>query len=585
MSFALVAVLALAAPAAAPAPPAPAAKEQDSDVLMKALVEGLSSSFKSLKEKSQKDAPLYYLSYRVADGTWFVDSASFGASEDTASDEDDPTAGRIRYFDVSARVGSTKLDNTHKVRGGLSFDFERGGAGANLPLDDDPLALRIALWRSTDRAYKSAAKQLIKVKANLSVKVEEEDKADDFSLEPARVQIEKKLAVAIDRKEWGERLKRLSAIFKAYPEILRSSVTLQAGGGNFYFVDSEGVRLREPRFFARVMISGQVKADDGMDLELYEDLEAQSPDQLPTEEELRPKVLALIGRLRALRTAPVVEPYSGPAIIMNRAAGVFFHEIFGHRVEGHRQKDADEGHTFTKKVGQHVVPDFISVVDDPTRRTFGSTTLNGYYQSDDEGVAAQKAVLVDAGVLKGFLMDRSPIAGFARSNGHGRAQPGLPPVARQGNLIVSSTRQLSFDRLRAALVDEVKKRGKPYGLIFQDIAGGFTNTRTGGLPQAFKVIPLVVYRVYPDGRPDELVRGVDMVGTPLTSFERILSTGDDFQVFNGFCGAESGWVPVSAVAPSLLIEEIEVEKKSKGHERGPLLPPPPLEKPGKEGAK
>jgi TldD protein len=170
-------------------------------------------------------------------------------------------------------------------------------------------------------------------------------------------------------------------------------------------------------------------------------------------------------------------------------------------------------------------------------------------------------------------MCRTPVEGFLRSNGHGRAQPGSSPVARQGNLLVSSTKVEPFADLRSRLIEEVKRRGKPYGLMFQDIAGGFTSTGRYQ-PQAFKVIPLVVYRVYPDGRPDQLVRGVDLVGTPLQSLEKILATADDYAVFNGHCGAESGWVPVSAVAPSFLVAEMEVEKKEKGSERLPILPPP-----------
>jgi predicted Zn-dependent protease len=375
-------------------------------------------------------------------------------------------------------------------------------------------------------------------------------------------------------------LRRLSAAFKSHPQILRSSVSLQAASVTSYFVDSDGAKIREPRFFARLAVYGSVRADDGMELDFFDDAEATSISALPTEEEFQKRIDRVISKLEELRKAPAIEPFAGPAIITHRAAGVFFHEIFGHRIEGHRQKDADEGHTFTKRVGQQIVPEFISVTDDPTRRNFGEIPLNGYYLFDEEGQPAQKVNLVENGVLKAFLMGRSPIAGFAHSNGHGRAMQGLKPVSRQGNLLVDSSKKMPFADLRAKLIEEVKARGKPYGLLFEEISGGFTNTRTGGLPQAFKVIPQVVYRVYPDGRPDELVRGVDVVGTPLASFERIIATGDDYRVFNGFCGAESGWVPVSAVAPSILISDIEVEKKQKGHERGPLLPPPPLTTPG-----
>jgi predicted Zn-dependent protease len=564
--------------AAAPAVPA---QELKSDRLLGALVEELERSKKSLP--SPADAPFYYLSYRVLDAQSFSIATSLGVLVDSQQTVD-PLAGKLRVLDVSARVGSRRLDNTHQLRGDRDFDFRR--TTESLPIEDEARPLRIAIWRATDRAYKSAVKQLVKVKTNQQVKVAEENLADDFSADAPSVHLEPRFTGDFDREAWAVRLKKLSALFKPYPEILSSQVTLNGAGGTAYFVDSDGSRLREPRFFARILIAATVKADDGMDLDLYEDLEATSLDRLPSDEVLTQRVQRLIERLLALRKAPAVEPYSGPAIITNRAAGVFFHEIFGHRIEGHRQKDADEGQTFTKRVGLSVLPDFLSVTDDPTRRMFGEIPLNGFYAFDEEGQPAQKASLVEKGILRGFLMGRSPVKGFAKSNGHGRAQPGLSPVSRQGNLIVESTKQLAPAALRAMLIEEVKKRGKPYGLVFEEISGGFTITRAGGLPQAFKVLPLIVTRVYADGRPDELVRGVDMVGTPLASFEKIIATGDDAAVFNGFCGAESGWVPVSAVSPSLLVGDIEIEKKGKRHDRGPLLPSPiaaPSAAPAKKG--
>ncbi|MDP3503355.1 MAG: metallopeptidase TldD-related protein [Myxococcales bacterium] len=557
--------LALAAPTAAPA---------DSDVLLDALTSELARSKKGLP--GEKDAPLYYLSYRVTDGEAWSTSATFGALEGQAA-RGGKLAGRVRLLDISARVGSRELDNTHKVRGGFDFDF--GGGGRSLPVEDDKGALEVSLWKATDDAVRDATKDLLKVRANVAVKAAEEDKAPDFSTDKPTVRLEgksKPLDTVLNRTEWEARLKRLSVPFKTHPLILRSSVSMQVSSMTHYFVDSEGGKLREPRFFARLGVWGSVRAEDGMELDFYDAIEATSPDALPSEAEFEKRVARAIEKLEALRAAPAIEPYVGPAIITHRAAGVFFHEIFGHRIEGHRQKDADEGKTFTRKVGQRIVPEFISVTDDPTRARWGDLPLNGFYLFDEEGQPAQKVNLVEKGVLRSFLQGRSPIKGFAASNGHGRAQPGLSPVARQGNLIIESTKQLPPDQLRATLLEEVKKRGKPYGLVFEEISGGFTNTRAGGAPQAFKVIPQIVYRVYADGRPDELVRGVDLVGTPIASFERILATGDDAKVFNGFCGAESGWVPVSAIAPSLLISDLEVERKAKGHERGPLLPPPPL---------
>jgi predicted Zn-dependent protease len=288
----------------------------------------------------------------------------------------------------------------------------------------------------------------------------------------------------------------------------------------------------------------------------------------------------LAKQVEALLTAPVADPYVGPAIFSGKASGVFFHEIFGHRIEGHRQKNESEGQTFSKSVGEQVLPSFISVLFDPTMKRIGGIDLNGFYAYDDEGVAAQRVTAVDKGILKSFLMSRSPIDGFDASNGHGRRQPGYEVVSRQSNLIVKSDKSVPDAKLREMLIDEVRKQGKPYGLYFEDITSGLTTTQRSGM-QAFKVVPVIVYRIYADGRPDELIRGADMVGTPLASFNKILATSERTEVFNGYCGAESGWVPVAVVSPAILVSEIEIEKMEKSQNRPPLLPPPPM---GKGGA-
>jgi len=277
--------------------------------------------------------------------------------------------------------------------------------------------------------------------------------------------------------------------------------------------------------------------------------------------------------LEGLVAATINEPSVGPALLTGRAAAVFFHEVFGHRAEGHRQKDAAEGQTFAKKVGEPILPSFLSIVDDTTRKKLGSEDLLGYYQFDDEGVPAQSVTLVDHGILKNFEMSRSPLVGFPNSNGHGRRQLGATPVSRQGNLIVESSKTVTNAELRAMLIELIKKQGKPFGLLIDDIAGGFTFTGRGQ-PQAFQVLPLVVYKVFADGRPDELVRGVDIVGTPLAALTKIVATGDTPEVFNGYCGAESGSVPVSAASPAILTSELEVQKKETSTDRPPILPPP-----------
>ena len=201
--------------------------------------------------------------------------------------------------------------------------------------------------------------------------------------------------------------------------------------------------------------------------------------------------------------------------------------------------------------------------------------MSGFYNFDDEGTKAEKVVSIDRGILKNFLMSRSPIENFPDSNGHARSQPGVKPVSRQSNLIVESRKMLSEEKLRQTLIEECIKQDKDFGLIFTEISGGYTSTGRSS-PNAFNVTPLVVYRVFTDGRPDELVRGVDLIGTPLTTFGKIIATGSKMEVFNGTCGAESGSVPVSAVSPSILVSEIEVQKKEKSQEKPPILPPPAI---------
>ncbi|HNQ21777.1 MAG TPA: metallopeptidase TldD-related protein [Phycisphaerae bacterium] len=509
----------------------------------------------------------YFIQYAVTDDTDAYVAAALGSIF-----YDVENHGRV--LDVDVRCGDYTLDNTHQIRGGgYGGDYGSGGGTAALPLNDDPVGTRQAIWLRTDEAFKSAVKRLAQVKANVKVKVEEEDPSPDFSQEAPAVHVGPWVTQAYDRSAWAEKVRKYSRPFRAHPQIYDSNVTLMGSVSNRLAVTSEGGRLQFGRGFWRIGIQASTIADDGMELWLYDSFDAASPDRLPGDEEVLQAVDKIIQELLALRAAPIVEPYTGPAILQNRATGVFFHEIFGHRIEGHRQKDVEEGQTYAKKLGQEILPTFLTVVDDPSQRQFKGRDLNGFYEFDDECVPGQPARLVENGVLKTFLMSRCPTRGILKSNGHGRREPGASVVARQGNLIVESTKQVPFAQLRQMLIDECKKQNKEYGLLFTDISGGFTITGRY-MPQAFKVVPLIVYRVYADGRPDELVRGVDIVGTPLTSFSKILCTGDDPDIFNGTCGAESGSVPVSAVAPSILVEQIEVEKKEKAQDRPPILPAP-----------
>jgi TldD protein len=519
---------------------------------------------RSLKALSTQDPPAYFIGYTLTDTQRATVSGSNGAL--LTSDE-----GRNRWLEVSVRTGSYELDNTHKVDGRQP---PNGGPGTNAPIDDDTDVLRRVLWLETDKQYRAAAEALIKVKTGNEVKVQtEEGRAPDFSRDKPQTSIGPWVSFTLDRKPWEEKTRAYTKYFRESTAVINSIVTFTAQAQNAVQVTTEGTQLQFGQIRYRLELFIQGKASDGMDIERYYNFDWVNPSDAPDDKAVYVAAGQLRKEMEGLVVAPLNDPSVGPALLTGRAAAVFFHEVFGHRAEGHRQKDVNEGQTFAKMVGEPILPDFISVVDDTTMKKLGKDDLLGYYQFDDEGVKAQKVTLVDHGVLKNFEMSRSPLADFPVSNGHGRRQLGASPVSRQGNLIVESSKTMTNAQLRAKLIELVKQQGKPYGLLIDDIAGGFTFTGRGQ-PQAFQVQPLVVYKVFADGRPDELVRGVDIVGTPLAALTKIVATGDTPEVFNGYCGAESGSVPVSAAAPALLTSELEVQKKQSSTDRPPILPPP-----------
>jgi len=535
------------------------------NVLLTSMEKELNRSFKGLKKTGKE--PLYFMQYEIIDDDVITLSASCGAI--TSNDR-----SRNRFLSVDMRVGNYKLDNTHQLRGGYGFggfDFFSSSFDA-IPIDNNEYAIRQVLWKATDEEFKKAQERIMKVKSEKATKIAEQDTSDDFSKSVKEIFIGNEAKTVIGLGQWTSRIKELSKIFKQYQWIYNSSVTITARANTQYLVNTDGTKIVDGVNRYRISIYADTKADDGMNLYLFRPFFAFSEDGLPNDEQIKSEINALINDLKALRSAPLVEPYSGPAILENRSCAVYFHEIFGHRIEGHRQKLEREGQTFKDKVGTKILPDFLSVYDDPTLMKYQGKDLNGHYKYDNEGVKSQRVVVVDNGILKNFLMSRSPIKNFPVSNGHGRRSYGRKVVSRQGNLIIESKNRVSYDSLKKLLIAECKKQNKPYGLIFKDISGGFTSTGRGGT-QAFNVAPLLVVRVYPNGK-EEVVRGVDMVGTPLVSFSKILATGNDYEIFNGTCGAESGMVPVSAVAPSILTTEIEVEKKAKEQEKLPILPSP-----------
>jgi TldD protein len=550
--------------------PVMAKAQTPTPLLLDAMTTELHRAFSMLGKQAaassdaEKQLPPYFLSYSVADATSVSIRAQFGAVVDSSSNH-------VRIADVQIRLGSADLDNTHGSHRGSAVNTMQ------LPLVDDRAALSRTLWLATNIGYGTALDNYLRVKTEAQVRAKEEDTSPDFSQESPQTHIGKPAPpVSIDRAAWERRVRDLSKIFGEFPDVYQNVVMLTVQNETDYFASSEGSKLAAPHFKARLVALAATRADDGMDLFRDQTFEAETVDGLPSQAQLEATIREMGKSLEALRKAPVTEPFNGPAILSGRASAVFFHEVLGHRLEGQRQRGDEEGQTFTKEVGKSVLPAFLSVSDDPTISKFGNTSLSGTYEYDDEGEKARRVDLISAGVLKTFLMSRLPIASFSNSNGHGRSETGHVPTGRQGNLIVTSTKSVPEAELRKQLIDEAKKQGKLYGLYFEDISSGFAVTQRSS-PQAFQVIPLVVWRVYVDGRPDELVRGVSIVGTPLAAMKRIVSTGDKSEVFNGECGAESGTVPVSAVAPAMLVSEMETQRQPQGTARPPILPKPGFE--------
>lgn len=541
------------APKAPPAPPPPTYPP-----LIETLKKELGRNFQILRANASP-AP-YFLSYQVTD----EEVASLSAEWGSVSGQNE---ARRRTLDVSMRIGSRELDNYRVLDG----DRPRMAAATPLPVENDPLAIAQAAWRETDRAWRAASARFLKVKSSLQAKPDSST-LPEFSQEDPVVSSQPTPSLKWSPEEWAGRLRKLSAQVESAPGILAAEVSMSARRQTHTLVTSEGTAVEHGRTFARIQISIRGKTYDGQDLLVTDSFDADEPAGLPKDDVITAAVRNLSAQMKQLLRAVPADPFVGPAILSERAAGVFFHEIFGHRVEGHRLRDETEGNTFSTSLGKPVLPPFLNVTFDPTLKAAGKSALFGWYDFDDEGLAARPVPVVEKGVLKTFLMSRTPAPGLLKSNAHGRRQPGLEAVSRQSNLVVESSRKVSMAKLKELLIEEVRRQNKPYGLFFDQVTGGYTTTRRRGL-QAFTVIPLVLYRVYPDGK-QELVRGADIVGTPLASFSKILATSDTTGVFNGYCGAESGNVPVSAVAPALLVSEIEIQRKPEGRDTPPAIPRP-----------
>ena len=530
-----------------------------------------SEADRNLAELKKQPVPAYYISYRVYDQTYHSIYASFGNIMQSS-----PYTQRL--FNAAVRVGSPEMDNTREIKEGNDqgyANYNSAGFGS-LGIENNPTAWKLTLWQKTDALYVEATKRYEKVKANVAVKVSSEDKSPDFTNETRERYVEKPIKFSdakFDPKPWEEKLIKYSAVFKENKDIINSGVYFSIELTHKYFVDTEGAEIFENRLCYMIQMTASAKADDGMDLPLYQTYFAYDVKDLPSDAQIIADARRISETISKLRTAPVVDSYSGPVLMSGQASSVFFHEIFGHRIEGHRLKSESDAQTFKKKVGELVLPEDMSVIFDPQLKKSHGFSLNGQYVFDDEGVRGQRVEVVKDGKLSSFLMNRTPIEGFPKSNGHGRGQIYYNTVTRQSNTVIESTKPKTDRELRAMLVEQLKKEGKPYGYLMDQVAGGFTSTGRY-MPNAFNVNPLLVYRIYADGRPDEMVRGVDLVGTPLAIFSQIAACGTEYDIFTGTCGAESGGVPVACVSPALYVKMVETQRKGKSQSQPPILPRP-----------
>jgi len=536
------------------------AKDRSDYIVLQAMEDELMRSLEKLKLEGYETP--YFISYQIKDNEYYSIKGKYGA---IASSEND----RIRRLFVDVRVGNYDFDNSIKGRSGGGAPFHDA---SDVPVDNDPDAIRAALWQATDLAYKGALTQYFNKKAN-NVREIKDTNSKSFTREKSHNYYGPELNLTFNPGEWKDKIREISSVYKNYKELTNADIVITAQKETVYFINTEGTSYIRDEVLYSIDAQVTTRAEDGKVISNYRNLYYVSPKQIPSVKEIKAIVNEMVKETLVMRSAEVLSPVSVPALLEPEAAGVVFHEAIGHRLEGERQIDDNEGQTFKEKVGEEIIPTFLSIIDDPSMKNFNGTHLMGYYPFDDQGVPGERVVLVEKGILRNFLLSRTPVNGFERSNGHGRASYGRAPIARMSNTIIESDTEYSKEKLKELLIEEVKRQNKPFGLLIKRMKGGETNTSSYNF-QAYRATPVAIYKVDPKTGEETPVRDVEIVGTPLVSINKIIATGDDYSVFNGFCGAESGYIPVSTVAPSILVSEIELQRKSSKKEKLPLLPPP-----------
>ncbi|MGA3025315.1 MAG: metallopeptidase TldD-related protein [Bryobacteraceae bacterium] len=582
-------LLALVCLAAAPAP------AQDNDVPLRAMHDEM-ERIPELRVVGGSD-PLYLLQYSLDDVDTFAATASLGGllSEGRR---------RFRVFRVHARVGDYIFDNTNYVYSDLpsGVRFDTGF----LPLDDDYRAVRQEIWLATDAAYKTALDAIGHKRSALQNVNVTEALADYTKSPPVRL-IEPVVHIPFDQAAWTARTVALSAVFADYPQVLGSNVECEFVGSTSYMMNSEGTAMRRPDHLTFVRVRAWGQAADGMVVRDGAVSAAFEPSTMPSELDLRRTVADVAATVTSLQAAPRGESFSGPTLFEPRAAAQLFAAVLAGNLKLTRKPVAQPGQPvpwspseLEGRLGSRILPEWMDAVNDPRQSEWHGSTLLGHYDIDDEGVAAQPTVVVDKGVLKGFLLTRTPVKkGLEASNGAARLPgPYGAAGAGLGNLFISASTSTPLAELKNKLIALCQERQKPYGIVVREIDFPTSANaedlqrmltameRSGGGTRPVPA-PIQVYRVYPDGR-EELIRGVRFRGVSTRSFRDIVGASGETAVLNymdnsapfAMMGA-GGYVSDSTVvSPGVLFEEMELEPVEEEAPRIPIVGPPPRTKDG-----
>jgi TldD protein len=585
--FLAILVLPLAQPAN-PQSPTSQSRGSEGDLLLKAMKDEIKRVTELVRLRVSLDPP-YYTEYRVEDTLSHSITAELGALV-----EESDSAFRIPS--VQIRVGTPAFDNTDHVFSG-AYSGNRYDPG-RLPLDNNYLAFREVFWLAADRAYKAAEDSIARKRSSLK-NMSQTDVLPDFSPAPVA-----HLILPIDRKPfaaapWKSELIRLSALFDGYPKVFSSAVEMLSSQSINYVVTSEGTELRTPEDLAYIRVAGRGLASDGTRVRDAQFFQAFRADGLPAEDVLTREIKAVGEHINELSQAPSGEAYDGPVLFEASAAAQLFGQLLGDNLKVTRKPVTDPGRPsryspseLENKLGSRVLPDWMDVVDDPTQTEYHGHTLLGHYLYDMEGVAPQPLTLVEKGVLKNFLLTRTPVFkeypgsnGRARMTGsYGTRSPGF------GNLFIRASQTTPAAGMKQKLMDLCKQNNKPYGILIRKL----DYPSTASIEELEKVMqaaggshpvvpPLLAYKVYPDGR-EELVRGLVFQGVSVRSFKDIVAASDENSVFDlidsnapfALVGAGSFITTSSVIAPSLLFEELELEPVQQETPKPPIVPPPPL---------